>query len=142
MMEHLGGPETEAQLEERNERYASALHSDAVYCFKVVLEEGGAAVGSVNFWEREWNGEAVYEMGWGVLPEYQGRGIASAAVALAVDLARATKRRPALHAFPSVDNPASNALCRRAGFTLHGEVRFEYPKKHWMRCNDWSVSLR
>jgi RimJ/RimL family protein N-acetyltransferase len=142
MMEHLGGPETDEKLRERNDRYASAIHSEGEYCFKVVLEAGGVGVGGVNFWDREWNQDDVYEMGWGVIPEFQGNGIASAAVALAVELARNTKRRPAVHAFPAVDNPASNALCRTVGFTLHGEVKVEYPKGHWMRCNDWSISFR
>ncbi len=140
MTEHLGGPETPEQLELRHKRYVAAAGSDTAYIYKAVLPDG-VAVGGVNFWDREWNGVPVYEMGWGVLPEYQGRGIASAAVAQTVDLARATKRRHAIHAFPSVENGPSNAICRKAGFTLASEVRFEYPKGHWMQCNDWGLSL-
>lgn len=142
MTEHLGGPETPEQLELRHKRYVAAAESDAAYIFKVILEPDGVAVGGVNFWDREWSGEQVYEMGWGVLPECQGRGIASAAVAQALELARATNRRPAVHAFPSVDNAPSNGICRKAGFTLLGEVPFEYPKGHWMKCSDWRFSLR
>jgi RimJ/RimL family protein N-acetyltransferase len=73
--------------------------------------------------------------------EFQGRGIASAAVAQAVDIARATKRRPAVHAFPSIDNGPSNSICRKLGFRLLGKVQFEYPKGHWMQCNDWVLRL-
>ena len=151
MTDHLGGPEATEQIELRHQRYVAATRSgslrdsDAEYSafiFKAILEPEGVDVGSVSFWDREWHGEPVYEMGWSVLPEFQGRGIASAAVAQAVDLARATKRRSAIHAFPSVDNAPSNAVCRKVGFTLLGEVRFEYPKGHWMQCNDWSVPLR
>jgi RimJ/RimL family protein N-acetyltransferase len=107
----------------------------------VVLEPDGMAVGSVSFWNREWKGEEVYEIGWGVLPEYQGRGIASAAVAEAIELARATKRKQAVHAFPSVENPPSNGICRNLGFVLLGATQFEYPKGHWMLCNDWRLAL-
>lgn len=151
MTEHLGGPESPEQVLLRYQRYVAAAKTGiirdrdrtfAAYGYKVVAEPDGLAVGNVNFWDREWNGEQVYEMGWGVLPEYQGRGIASAAVAQAVGVARATGRRPAIHAFPSVDNAPSNAVCRKAGFTLLGEVRFEYPKGHWMQCHDWVISLR
>ena len=151
MTEHLGGPETPEQLEKRHQRYVAAAQSGifhdpdrtyTAYIFKAILEPDCVAVGGVNFWDREWNGEHVYEMGWGVVPEYQGRGIASAAVTQAVELARATNRRPAVHAFPSVDNVPSNGICRRVGFTLLGEVGFEYPKGHWMTCNDWSLLLR
>ncbi|KAB1904108.1 GNAT family N-acetyltransferase, partial [Micromonospora sp. AMSO31t] len=45
------------------------------------------------------------------------------------------------HAYPAVDHPASNAVCRKAGFTLLGETEFEYPPGHLMRSNDWRVEL-
>jgi len=151
MTEHLGGPETPEQLEMRHKRYVAAAQSGtfhdsdrayAAYIFKAILEPDGVDVGGVNFWDREWKGEQVYEMGWGVVPEFQGRGIASAAVAQAVQIARATNRRSAIHAFPNVDNGPSNGICRKLGFELLGEMQFEYPKGHWMQCNDWSLSLR
>ena len=149
MTEHLGGPETPENLELRHKRYIAAAKSGTfsdsenavAHIFKAILEPEGVDVGGVNFWDREWNGVPVYEMGWGVLPEYQGQGIASAAVAQAVELARATKRRSHIHAFPTVDNGPSNAICRKAGFELRGEVQFEYPKDHWMQCNDWAFRL-
>ena len=46
-----------------------------------------------------------------------------------------------VHAFPSVENLASNAICRKAGFTLLEEADFEYPKGRWMRCYDWAFDL-
>ncbi|HEX6547394.1 MAG TPA: GNAT family N-acetyltransferase [Candidatus Dormibacteraeota bacterium] len=141
MTEHLGGPETDEQLRTRLERYVAAAASESVYANKVILLPEAAAVGDVNLWEREWQGEPVYEMGWGILPSYQGRGIASAAVAAAVELARSLGRRQAVHAFPNVANGPSNAVCRKAGFALRGPVDFEYPKGHWMRCNDWRLQL-
>jgi RimJ/RimL family protein N-acetyltransferase len=76
-----------------------------------------------------------------VLPEHQGLGIAAAA-ARAVTARAVTGRRAELHAFPSVDHPASNSVCRRAGFALLGEVDFEYPPGRPMRCNDWWLRLR
>jgi RimJ/RimL family protein N-acetyltransferase len=150
MTEHLGGPETTENLELRQKRYVAAAKSGsfsdsekayAAYIFKVIVGPGGVEVGGVNFWDREWNGEQVYEIGWGVVREFQGRGIASAAVAQAVDIARATKRRPAVHAFPSINNGPSNSICRKLDFQLLGKVQFEYPKGHWMQCNDWVLRL-
>jgi len=139
MTDHLGGPETDEALRRRHERYLAAAGN--VICLTAVLEPEAVAVGNVNVWEREWRGRPVYEMGWGVLPEFQGRGLASAAVKEAIEIARATGRRDSIHAFPSVDNGPSNAVCRKAGFELLGETDFEYPKGHWMRCNDWRFSL-
>jgi RimJ/RimL family protein N-acetyltransferase len=45
-------------------------------------------------------------------------------------------------AYPGVDNAASNAICRKLGFTLLGAEDFEYPPGHLMRCNDWRLDLR
>lgn len=141
MTEHLGGPESAEKLEARHKRYVAAADSDTAYIWKVILQPEEVGVGGVNFWDREWKGEQVYEMGWGVLPEYQGRGIASAAVAQAIELARATKRRPAVHAFPSIHNSPSNGICRKLGFELLSKVQFEYPKGHWATSNDWRLAL-
>jgi len=47
-----------------------------------------------------------------------------------------------IHAYPGVDNGPSNAICRKAGFTLAGAHDFEYPPGHPMRCNDWFLPPR
>jgi len=120
MTAHLGGPESEEQINRRHQRYA---------------------VGMVGYWEKKWRDELVWEAGWGIVPAYQGRGLAGAAVAALIDTARAEKRHRFLHAFPSVDNPPSNALCRRLGFELIEACDFEYPSGHFMRCNDWRLDL-
>jgi RimJ/RimL family protein N-acetyltransferase len=64
----------------------------------------------------------VYESGWNVLPEFQGRGVAIAAVRAVIAAAREDGRNRWLHAFPSVANAGSNAVCRKAGFTLVGDT--------------------
>ncbi len=81
-------------------------------------------------------------MGWSVLAAFQGRGIAGSAAAQAIARARAEGTRRFLHAFPSVDNAASNAICRKLGFTLMEESDFEYPPGQVMRSNDWRVGLQ
>src|SRR5882757_347071 len=78
MTEHLGGPETEEQLLARHARY-QRIDGAGGRMYRVVLEPDGEVAGSIGFWEQTWRGEKVYETGWGVLPEFQGRGIAVAA---------------------------------------------------------------
>ncbi|RDG35582.1 GNAT family N-acetyltransferase [Streptomyces corynorhini] len=143
LMSHLGGPETEEQLLKRHKRYValSADRKGKGRMFRIVLPPGGEAVGTIGFWEQTWQGQRVYETGWTVLAAYQGRGIAATAAAAVVDRARAEGRHRYLHAFPSVDNPPSNRLCRRAGFSLRDECDLEYPPGRPMRCNDWRLDL-
>jgi RimJ/RimL family protein N-acetyltransferase len=138
MTHHVGGPETEEKLVARHRRYVE-LSSGRMY--RVTLADGGGTVGSVGFWEREWRDSLIWETGWGILPEFQGRGLAAQAARAVVDEARAAGGHRYLHAFPSVEHTASNGVCRRAGFTLLGEAEFEYPKGHWLTSNDWRYDL-
>lgn len=142
MTEHLGGPESTEKIAERQERYVKAADSDTTRVFKVVDAATGEGVGCVVYWERTWRDQLVYEIGWSVLPAFQGRGIARRATALAIADARAGGRHRFVHAFPSVDNAPSNAICRKLGFTLLEDLDFEYPPGNVMRCNDWRLDLR
>jgi RimJ/RimL family protein N-acetyltransferase len=140
MTEHLGGPESTDKLRERQARYERLEGGDRM--FKIVDIASGAGVGSVGFWTKEWRDEQVYEVGWMVVPEFQGRGIAVTATAQAIDLARHDGNHRFMHAFPNVDNAASNAICRKLGFDLLEACEFEFPKGHFMTCNDWRLDLR
>ncbi len=102
----------------------------------------GAGAGWVGYWEREWRGETVFEIGWSVLPAFQGRGLAGRATAEVLELARVDQGARLVHAFPSIDNGPSNGICRKLGFELLEELEFEYPKGSFMRCNDWQLELR
>lgn len=138
MTEHLGGPETHEKVADRHRRYLRL--DDKGRMFRITAD--GRTAGSIGFWETTWQGEPVWETGWGVLPEFQGLGIAAGAARLVIEEARAAGRHAHLHAFPATDHGASNAVCRKAGFTLCGESTVEYPKGNWHACNDWRVVLR
>ncbi|WP_217167512.1 GNAT family N-acetyltransferase [Streptomyces sp. AC512_CC834] len=138
MTAHLGGPETEEQLTARHRRY---VEPETGRMYRVTLADGGETVGSIGYWQRTWQDTEVWETGWAVLPEFQRRGLAVRAARALREAARAAGPHRYLHAFPSVDHAASNAVCRGAGFTLLGQADFEYPKGHWIRSNDWRVDL-
>ncbi|CAG6393673.1 GNAT family N-acetyltransferase [Streptomyces cocklensis] len=145
MRHHVGGPESEDELLARHRRYLAMPAAGEGCMFAVLL--GEEMVGSIAYHQRDWAGEQIYETGWNVLPTYQGRGIAAAAGAALVGVVREAARAPRaprrLHAFPSVDNEPSNALCRRLGFRLAGPCDFEYPRGSgtMMRSNDWRLDL-
>jgi len=141
MTKYLGGPEGNEQLLKRQARYERFAESGKGQMLKIVLENTGEPAGKVGYWDSTHDGVGIYEMGWQVLPAFQGRGIASAAVAQAIALARSDGKYRFVHAFPSVDNLPSNAVCRKSGFTLVGECDFEYPKGCFMRSNNWRLDL-
>ncbi|WP_329482383.1 GNAT family N-acetyltransferase [Kribbella sp. NBC_01484] len=138
MTAHLGGPESPEKLHDRHRRYVENAFPGQMY---VIVTDDGERAGSVGYWEHTEATETVWETGWAILPEFQGHGLATAAVHAVAKIAATTGTHSSLHAYPGVTNAASNALCRKAGFTLLGERDFEYPKGHWMRCNDWSLDL-
>ncbi len=139
-MRHLGGPESDEALAARHKRY---LTSDprANGLYTIVLAKDDGPVGWIGFWESQWAGETVWECGWHVLPEMQGRGIATSAGRLLLREARSRTRHRFVDAFPSVDNAASNAVCRSLGFSAMGEADVEYPKGHTMRSMHWRFDL-
>jgi RimJ/RimL family protein N-acetyltransferase len=140
MTVHLGGPESPQKLADRQARY----EKPDSHQYKIVVGEPGEGVGAVGYWEREESGDTIWEVGWLVVPEQQGKGYASAGMRMLLELMRADDiRHESLHAYPSVDNAASNAICRKLGFTLVGPTDFEYPhgSGQVMRCNDWRYEL-
>ena len=141
MTKFLGVPESKEQLLRRHSRYLEAAASPTTRVFKIVYSSDLIPVGQVCYWERSWRDQLVWESGWGVLPAYQGQGVASQALTLLLERAGSERKHRFLHAFPSIENGASNALCRKLGFVKIEECDFEYPPGHRMRCNDWQIDL-
>ncbi|MFZ0217183.1 MAG: GNAT family N-acetyltransferase [Candidatus Dormiibacterota bacterium] len=141
MMAELGGPRPRVAIERAHA--GSLVQAAAGDCWplKVNLEDGGPAVGSVVVWLASHDSEALYEIGWMILPEFQGRGIASVAVHDALAIVRATERVDAVHAYPGATNVPSNRVCEKNGFTILGTCNVEFGG-HTLRCNHWRLGLR
>ena len=139
MTVYLNGPESAEDVEKRHAKYLRLCETGEARMFRI--EVGGVAVGSIGWWKTEWNGEEACETGWFTLPQAQGRGYGSAAVELIIADARAHSDRRLLIALPRVDNVASNALCARAGFTLHGTHDSTF-RGQPLHSNVWALELR
>jgi RimJ/RimL family protein N-acetyltransferase len=137
---YLGGPETHERLLRRNRDYARIAIPGETRMFRI--DDDGRPAGSIGYWEKDWQGNTVYETGWAVMPRFQGRGVALAATLALIAVLKPEARNPCLHAFPSPENLASNAICRKAGFTLLGEAAFEFPPGHIMRCKTGDMISR
>lgn len=141
MMEYLGGPETPENILERHKRYLQGNAWGLGPMFVILAGPEKQPAGMIGYWEHDSEGMHVWETGWSVLKEFQCQGVATAAARLVAERARADGTRRFLHAFSGTENVASNAVCRKAGFELRGEVLLEYPQGSWMRCNDWVLDL-
>lgn len=109
--------------------------------FAILAGEQQEPAGTIGYWEREHEGEAAWETGWAVLPAWQGHGLATTATLAIIAMLRAEGSRRWLFAYPTIDNAASNAVCRKAGFALLGTQQYEYPKGTWIQCNTWRAAL-
>jgi RimJ/RimL family protein N-acetyltransferase len=141
MTTYLGGPESAESILARHGRILDTVATGTGRMFLIMVPGETDPVGSVGYWDKEWHGETVYEMGWKVLSAFQGRGLAVAGTVAAIGLAAADGRHKWAHAYPKVDNAPSNAVCRKAGFESLGEVDFEYPKGNPIVCHDWRYDL-
>jgi len=137
LMAHLGGPESDDQLLARHARYLRGWEDGSSQMYAIVTPEHPEGVGAVGFWSRDDGGRPLFEVGWTVQTAFQGRGYARAALAEVITEARRADPGRAIAAYPRVDNDASNALCRRAGFVLERVEEFEFPKGTWLPSNVW-----
>jgi RimJ/RimL family protein N-acetyltransferase len=124
MMAELGGPVPAEGLAEKLARDVAAAVADHSWTLMILPDPDDRAVvaGTVALWSHEDpEGGEVSEIGWMVLPEFQGRGLATTAVATVRQRAADDGRWGLVHAYPAVSNVPSNRLCRRTGFVLEGE---------------------
>jgi RimJ/RimL family protein N-acetyltransferase len=134
MWAELGGVPAQ-DMEAKLERDVASVEADRHWVLVIVIDDGTAA-GTVSLWEHEWEGETIDEIGWMVLPEHQGRGLASTGVAEALRRADEAVRWRVLHAFPAATNAPSNALCRKHSFALRGLIDYTF-RERTLRVNHW-----
>lgn len=143
MMAELGGPQPRAGIEDKVRRDAAEAAAGTSLIKMIIPDpaEPAAVAGSVTLWSHEDAGVEISEIGWMVLPEFQGQGIGQRAVRALLELARDEDRWGVVHAFPAVTNAPSNALCRSVGFRLAGEVETLFAGRTF-QTNHWFIDPR
>src|SRR4051794_3476514 len=68
----------EQDMAAKLEREVTSVEADRHWVLVIVTDDG-TAVGTVALWDHEWEGETIDGIGWMVLPEHQGHGLAGAA---------------------------------------------------------------
>ena len=139
VMRELGGPaDPDGVLEAHRRRVRSVADGD--WWYAIVPESAAPPVGTIGIWPSDVRGETLHEIGWMVLPDHQGRGIASEALGILLARARSDPRFERIHAFPGVSNIPSNALCRRFGFVRTEELGVAFRGRP-LRVNHWELDV-
>jgi RimJ/RimL family protein N-acetyltransferase len=138
-MRELGGPADPDDMP-RVHRMRLETVARGEWYFVIVPEPTGPPAGAIGIWESSFADEPIHEVGWMVLPEFQGRGVATEALRMIVERARSDQRYRRIHAFPGISNDPSNALCRRAGFTHVEEMEVRFRDRP-LRVNHWELDV-
>lgn len=136
-MRYLGGVQDRATAWRTMCGMAGAWIVRGFSMFSVIARDSGRWIGRVGPWQPEgWPGT---EVGWGILPECTGRGLAQEAAAAAIDYAvDVLGWSDVIHTIHP-DNHASIALAMRLGSTLRGPARLPAPLDA-MRVDVWGQS--
>jgi len=140
MMRHIGGPRPEVDVRASHKRRLALMEKGDAHMYKIVDEDSEEVLGTIGFWKIDWEGPQAWEMGWFVLPEHQGKGVATGAARLILSQARSDPDVRYIHAYPAVSNPASNAIARKIGMQNLGEFDNE-GFAGVLRCNNWRIEL-
>ena len=142
MMAELGGPLPREGVEEKVARDVRAAAEGTDWIKMIVPDEAAPEVvaGNVVLWSRdEDDGEPISEIGWMVLPEFQGRGLGKRAVRMLLELAGEDGCWGLVHAFPATTNAPSNGICRSLGFRFAGERDVTFAGRV-LRSNHWVIN--
>lgn len=141
MMAELGGPLPREGIEAKVLRDVATVEADTGWILMIQPDDADPATvaGSVVLWSHTEDEEPFSEMGWMVLPEFQGRGLAKSAVRLLLERARDDGRWGLVHAYPGATNGPSNGLCRSLGFRLLGQEEILAMDDRPMTANHWVI---
>jgi RimJ/RimL family protein N-acetyltransferase len=141
MMAELGGPLPREGMESKVRRDVEDTASGRAWVCVIVPDETDPAsvAGTVVVWSHKDKGAPMSEIGWMVLPEFQGRGLGKAAVRALLERARDEERWGIVHAFPAETNGASNGICRAVGFSLRGQQEVEFAGQMFT-TNHWQIN--
>lgn len=140
VMAELGGPRPREAIEWAHAKSLALAVEGRCWPLKIIPDGGLDPAGGIDVFESSHEGEAIYEIGWMILPEFQNRGIASQAVRLVLEHARGKRKFGQIHAFPAVTNGPSNKVCEKNGFRNLGEREVEFAGRS-LRCNHWRIDL-
>lgn len=132
---------TESEIRARFEARLPAWdkHSERWLCLVIREKVNGQALGITGF-RPEWLPFQQAEVGFGSLPEAQGKGYGKESLLAVLDFAFNACGFHKMNATVTEGNIASRRLLESCGFKLEGTLRDNYRLAgQW--CNDWQLGL-
>ncbi len=139
-MAELGGPRPREAVERAHAKSLALAAEGRCWPLKIIPDGGSSPASGVDVFESSHDDEAIYEIGWMVLLEFQNRGIAGQAVREVLERARQERKFRQIHAFPADTNGPSSKICEKNGFTNPGGCEVEFAGRI-LRCNHWRIDL-
>ncbi|MFJ3820919.1 GNAT family N-acetyltransferase [Streptomyces nodosus] len=143
MMADLGGPLPAEGMRDKVRRDARDAAADRAWIKMIVPDPAtqDEVAGQVTIWSHDSGEGPLSEIGWMVLPRFQGRGLAKRAARALLERARDEDRWGVVHAFPATGNGASNGICRSLGFRFVSEQSVTFADRV-LRSNHWALDPR
>ncbi|MFF4273425.1 GNAT family N-acetyltransferase [Streptomyces sp. NPDC001536] len=143
MMADLGGPLPREGIPDKVLRDAAEAAADLCWIKMIIPdpETPDVVAGSVTIWSHDTDDGPMSEIGWMVLPHFQGRGLGKRAARTLLEQARDEQRWGTVHAFPATGNVASNGICRSLGFHFVTERDVTFADRV-LRSNHWAIDPR
>ncbi|MFD4977045.1 GNAT family N-acetyltransferase [Streptomyces sp. NPDC058424] len=143
MMAELGGPLPAGGMADKVRRDARQAAAGLAWIKMIVPDPGTPeeVAGTVTIWTHDGDDGPMSEIGWMVLPRYQGRGLGGRAARALLERARDEDRWGVVHAFPATTNAASNGICRSLGFRFVAEREVAFAGRV-LRTNHWAITPR
>lgn len=120
-MRYLGGKTLDRIQAWRHLAYQLGHWQMLGYGYYAVEEKGsGLLIGRVGYTNHP--GWPAFELGWTIIPEYQGRGYATEAARMLLDYAFTTLDRPHVVSLIHPDNAPSRRVAEKLGQTVEGQT--------------------
>ncbi|MDH6584833.1 RimJ/RimL family protein N-acetyltransferase [Streptomyces sp. SAI-133] len=141
MMADLGGPLPRDGMADKVRRDARDAAADESWIKMIVPDPDRPEMvaGALTIWSHDLGDGPLSEIGWMVLPEFQGRGWGKRSVGALLERAWQDGRWGDIHAFPATGNGPSNGICRSLGFRLVGETDMPFADRV-LRSNHWRIA--
>ena len=97
-------------------------------------------VGNLSF--KGLTADGMAEIGYGISPEYEGRGYATEAVRAMVEWAAAQAGVKRIEAETELDNCASQRVLEKVGFVRTGEIGEEGPRYYWKSKGEGQIEYK